>query len=207
MVEAGEGLIAEADHLYVISPNRHLTIFEGRMSLVDPIQCHGLCLPIDHFFCTLAAAEKTRAVGIVLSGTGSDGTIGLSEIRAAGGRTIVEDPQSAEFIDPRTGTIPTGVADQVLPVEKMPESLLNLASRMADQDRSGEGGKMDADFRAILNILLVRTGHDFRCYKKSTLVRRIRRRMALNHSRTRRITGPSLRSIPTKPVCSKKICL
>ncbi len=180
VVEAGEGLIAEADHLYVISPNRHLTVFEGRMSLIDPIQCHGLCLPIDHFFCALAADQKTRAVGIVLSGTGSDGNIGLSEIRAAGGRTIVEDPQSAEFVDLPSGIVPAGVADQVLPLEKIPEALLALVSRMADQGRSGEGGKMDADFRAILNILLVRTGHDFRCYKKSTLVRRIRRRMAFN---------------------------
>ena len=151
------------------------------MSLIDPIQCHGLCLPIDHFFCALAADQKTKAVGIVLSGTGSDGNIGLSEIRAAGGRTIVEDPQSAEFVDLPPGTIPAGVADQALPMEKIPEALLDLVSRMADQGRSGEGGKMDADFRAILNILLVRTGHDFRCYKKSTLVRRIRRRMALNH--------------------------
>ena len=180
VVEAGEGLIAEADHLYVIFPNRHLTIFEGRMSLVDPIQCHGLCLPIDHFFCALAADQKTRAVGVVLSGTGSDGNIGLSEIRAAGGRTIVEEPKSAEFVDLPPGTIPAGVADQALTIEKIPEALLDLVSRMAYQSRSGESGKMDADFRAILNILLVRTGHDFRCYKKSTLVRRIRRRMALN---------------------------
>lgn len=179
VAEAEEGLIAEAGHLYVIPVNRHLTLVDGRMSLVEPAQCHGLCLPIDHFFCTLAADQKTRAVGIVLSGTGSDGTIGLSEIKAAGGRTIVEDPKSAEFTDLQPNTITAGVADQTLPLEKIPEALLDIAARIAHQDRTGVTGKLDADFRAILNILLIRTGHDFRCYKKTTLIRRIRRRMAL----------------------------
>ncbi len=179
ILEATDGLPAEADHLYLIPPDRHLNIAEGRLSLAEPVYCHGLCLPIDHFFCSLAIDQKTRAVGIVLSGTGSDGTIGLSEIKASGGRTIVEDRPSAGSPD-QSGPIPANVADRVLPVEKIPEALLTWAARSDNRNSSGETGELEADYMAILNLLHTRTGHDFRCYKKNTLIRRINRRLALH---------------------------
>lgn len=178
-VEAGVGTPVQSDHVYVIPPGKYLGIAAGQLSLVEPAHCHGLPQPIDHFFCALAADQQARAVGLVLSGVDSDGTMGLSEIKAAGGKAIVEDPQPANSAGMPQSPIIAGVADLMLPVEKMTEALLAFAAQAAPMDASTGTGDPDLNFRSVLNILRTRTGHDFRCYKTSTLVRRIRRRIAL----------------------------
>ncbi len=117
--------------------------------------CNGLRMPIDHFFCSLAADQRRRGCGIVLSGSGSDGTLGLSEIKAAGGRTLVEDPGSAEFPDMPQSAIDAGVVDAVLPAEAMAEAIVALAEQVTADTRSdpAESPEFDANLRAILDIL------------------------------------------------------
>ena len=95
VVEATDGMPVLADRIHVIPPDKFLNITGSRLTLQEPVHCNGLRMPIDHFFCSLAADQRRRGCGIVLSGAGSDGTLGLSEIKAAGGRTFVEDPGSA----------------------------------------------------------------------------------------------------------------
>ena len=123
---------------------------------------------------------RRRSCGIVLSGAGSDGTLGLSEIKANGGRTFVEAPGSAEFPDMPQSAIDAGVADAVLPPRPWPRRLQPWRSRCRQKSAAiGESPETHADLRAILDILRAKVGYDFRCYKPNTLVRRIRRRMTL----------------------------
>ena len=138
-------------------------------------------MPIDHFFCSLADDRRNRCCGILLSGGGGDGTLGLSEIRAAGGRTIVEDPKNAKFPDMPQNAIAAGVADAVLPAAAIAAAVAELAGQVIAAARNDKATSQEADagLRAVLDILRTRVGHDFRCYKPSTLVRRIRRRMTL----------------------------
>jgi len=186
VVEAMDGMPVLADRIHVMPPDRFLNINRSRLTLREPFQCDGLWMPIDHFFCSLAADQRRRGCGILLSGTSSDGTLGLSEIRAAGGRTLVEDPEDAEFPQMARSAIDTGVVDAVLPAEAMAEAILAVAKRVI-ADTSGEPAEspaFDAGLREILDILRAKIGHDFRCYKPGTLVRRIRRRMTLGNTST-----------------------
>lgn len=180
VVEAADGMAVLADCIYVVPPDKFLNIAQNRLTFSAPIHCNGLLMPIDHFFCSLADDRRNRCCGILLSG-GGDGTLGLSEIRAAGGQTIVEDPKNAKFPDMLQSAINAGVADAVLPADAIAAAVTDLAGRMIaatrnDKAASPEG---DAGLEAVLDILRARVGHDFRCYKPGTLVRRIRRRMTL----------------------------
>lgn len=180
-VEASEGMTVLADRVYVVPSDKFLNVAGDRFTLQTPVHCDGLLMPIDHFFCSLAADRRDRCCGVLLSGNGGDGTLGLSEIRAAGGRTFAEDPGSAEVPGMPRNAIDAGVTDDVLTAEAMAESVALLAKRIvaaAGPDRA-VSPEFDADLRAVLDILRTRVGHDFRCYKPSTLVRRIHRRMAL----------------------------
>jgi two-component system CheB/CheR fusion protein len=164
-----------------VPPDKFLSINGSRLTLQEPVLCNGLRMPIDHFFCSLATDQRSRGCGIVLSGAGSDGTLGLSEIKAADGRTFVEDPETAEFRDMPQSAIDAGVVDAVLPADAMAEEIVALADRVTAETRSdpAESPEFDANLRAILEILRLKVGHDFRCYKPNTVVRRIRRRMTL----------------------------
>ena len=186
VVQAKNGMPVLADCIHLLPPNKFLNIAQSRLTLEEPVLCSGLRMPIDHFFCSLAADQRRRSCGIVLSGAGSDGTLGLSEIKAAGGRTLVEDPRSAEFSDMPQSVIETGVADAVLPVKAMAETIVAMAEQMAQETRSApvESPEFDVNLRAVLDILRTKVGHDFRCYKPNTLVRRIRRRMTLGKIKT-----------------------
>ena len=181
VVEATDGMPVLADRIYFIPPDKFLNITQSRLTLQEPVYCNGLRMPIDHFFCSLAADQQQRGCGVLLSGASRDGTLGLSEIKAAGGRTLVEDPGSAEFSSMPQSAIDAGVADAVLPVGAMAEAIIALAEQVADKIGDGpeESPEFDANLRAILDILHAKVGYDFRCYKPNTLVRRIRRRMTL----------------------------
>ena len=181
VIEAADGMTVLADRIHVMPPDRFLNIASDRLTLQAPVHCNGLLMPIDHFFCSLASDRRTRCGGIILSGDGSDGTLGLSEIRAAGGRTLVEDPKSAEFSGMPQSAINAGVADTVLPAEAMAEAVVAIATRIIESARHDRAAspEIEAGLRPILDILRAGVGHDFRCYKPSTLVRRIRRRMTL----------------------------
>jgi two-component system CheB/CheR fusion protein len=137
-------------------------------------------MPIDHFFHSLAANQGDRAVGIVLSGTGADGTLGLVAIKACGGMTLAQAPQSAQYDSMPRSAIARGVVDHILPITQMPETLLAYAQHGTNHALLTEAGALQVEateeLRAICIILRQATGHDFSHYKPATLLRRIARR-------------------------------
>ena len=177
VVEAQDQLVVKADHIYVIPPNRDMTIFHGALQLSVPEAPRGQRMPIDAFFRSLAEDQGERAMGVVLSGTGSDGTLGLRAILGAGGVTFVQDPGTAKYDGMPTSAIRSGFATHVLRVEKMPEAM-RAAWRAPSVRRSTPYAPSAVQgLTQILVTLRSRTGHDFAQYKKSTVVRRIERRM------------------------------
>ena len=181
VVEATDGMPVLADRIHVTPTDKFLNIAGSRLTLDEPRQCNGLWMPVDHFFCSLAVDQRRRACGILLSGIGGDGTLGLSEVKAAGGRTLVEDPDGVEFPPISRSAIDAGVADSVLPAEAMAETILALAEQVIADTRNeaAESPEFDGHLRTVLDILRAKVGHDFRSYKPNTLVRRIRRRMTM----------------------------
>ncbi|MGC9976480.1 MAG: chemotaxis protein CheB, partial [Syntrophales bacterium] len=180
VVEAEDDMPVLADRIHVVPPDKFLNITAGRLTLQEQVLCNGLRMPIDHFFCSLAVDQRHRSIAILLSGRGSDGILGLSEIKAAGGRTIVQDPGGAKRPNMSQGAIDAGVAETALPAAGMAEALMNLAEQVIAETKSVEASpEIDANVRAILDILRAKIGHDFRCYKPNTVVRRIHRRMGL----------------------------
>ncbi|WP_281273025.1 EAL domain-containing protein [Salinisphaera orenii] len=175
----------QAGHVYVIAPNRHLDIHDGRLQPMPMAARHGIPTTIYRFFRALAADQGPKAVGIVLSGSGSDGSEGIRAIKAHGGLTIVQSPETARFDSMPRSAIDTGMADHVLPVEQMPTELRRYV-RHAYIDG---GGPLSADsdvadapsetLDAILDTVRRRHGHDFRHYKAGTLSRRVERRMGV----------------------------
>ena len=190
VVEVEDHVVVMADHVYVVPPNREMVIVQGALRLSAPEVPRSRRLPIDGFMSSLAEDQHERAVGIVLSGTGSDGTLGLRAIRDAGGTTLVQDPATAKYDGMPESAIAAGNAGAVMAPEDMPAALLSGAH----PDGAPVPGKAVTPVRAdgelwsskpegaplIRLLMLVRsaTGHDFSQYKKSTLGRRIERRMA-----------------------------
>ncbi len=169
------------DTIYLNPPRKHVAIREGRFRLADHEQSSGLNLPIDAFFQSLAEDQGERAIGIVLSGTGSDGTRGVRAIKEAGGLVFVQD-DSAKFDGMPRSAIATGLADFVLPPERMPEQLLRLM-RHSYMTAEAQGVVVAPDatsLEQVLRILRDRHHADFSAYKVSTIGRRIQRRMSVN---------------------------
>src|SRR5664279_5361137 len=171
------------DSVYVIPPNKDMSILHGVLHLLDPVARRGLRLPINFFFCSLADDQREHSIGVILSGMGSDGTLGLRAIKEKAGAVFVQTPESAKFDGMPRSAIDAGLADVVGSPEQLavkivayfhhvpilvPKSDLNLA----DADQSG--------LEKIVLLLRTRTGHDFSLYKKSTIYRRIERRMGLH---------------------------
>jgi PAS domain S-box-containing protein len=176
VVEAADGLAIAADHVYVMPADRSLAVIEDSLSVREVPECHGLRMPIDHFLCTLAATQGRRAVGILLSGPGIDGTHGLAEIKALGGVTAAQDPATAEFAEMPQNALAAGHADVALPPERIAAFLLERADALAALTAQQ---RQQAGLEAVLAAVRHMTGHDFHCYKHGTLERRIRRRMGL----------------------------
>ena len=176
VVEAADGVPIAADHVYVMPAAKSLWVVDGTLSVKDVSQCHGLRMPIDHFFCTLATDQGRRAVGVVLSGTGGDGTHGLAEIKALGGVTAAQDPATAQFAEMPRSAIEGGGADVTLAPDQLAAFLLQRADELAALTAQQ---KEEAALEDVLAAVRSFTGHDFHCYKHGTLERRIRRRMGL----------------------------
>lgn len=180
VIEAIDQLVVAPNHVYVIPPNRDMVIFHGVLKLSVPPQRRGLRMPIDLFLRSLAEDRGERAVGIILSGTGTDGTLGSRAIIGAGGVTLVQEPATARYDGMPASVIHSGYATQVLAVENMPEALtagLQLRARRPPVVTGVEPAAV-GNFKRILMLLRSETGNDFSLYKKSTIGRRIERRMA-----------------------------
>jgi two-component system CheB/CheR fusion protein len=205
VVEIVDGMPVEPNRVHVIVPDRTLTISNGRLHLTRPTEPRGQRHPIDSFFVSLAGEIENRAIGIVLSGTGNNGTHGLSEIKVHGGVTLVEDPATAQFSDMPRNAIAAGVADFVLASEKMPEALLRYLQHgdAAASDGSLLSEKVDGeegqpDLGPLLTLLLLRSNQDFRAYKRGPLLRRVQRRMGLANVATLAAYTEQLRTRPAE---------
>jgi two-component system CheB/CheR fusion protein len=182
----------KADHVYVIPPNHHMTMVDGVLGLSPLERPRGTHIAIDLFFRTLAEVHRERAVAIVLSGSGSDGAVGLTRIKEQGGVTIAQLPADAEHDGMPQAAIGTGIVDFILPVIDMPQKLIELweNARIIELPPSGDGEGPVAHLprqdsvelaeealQRVVFLLLNRTGHDFKQYKRATVLRRIERRM------------------------------
>jgi len=178
--EAKQGSKVEADHVYVIPPNKYMEIRKGHLHLVTPGEPPARRTAIDRFFESLAADQRELAVGIVLSGTGNHGTSGLKEIKLAGGMVIAQDPETAEYESMPRSAIDAGLPDYVLPPQDMPAALISYAHHpYVTRSDAGEGDDLEPEMGRILSILRSRTRYDFRGYRKKMMLRRVRRRMGL----------------------------
>ncbi|MBI1206849.1 MAG: response regulator [Azospirillum sp.] len=182
--QAADGMPVERSHVYVIAPGTYLAIEGGALRLSEPRERHGARLPFDFFLHSLAEACGKRAVCVILSGTGGDGSLGLRAVRQKGGLVIAQEPQEAAFDGMPLSAIATGCVNAVLPVAKIPEAILQQGKRnhlMSNQDSRGKGERPDAataQLSEIIGVLRSRTGYDFSHYKEGTLLRRIKRRLA-----------------------------
>ena len=178
----------EPGRLYVIPPGKSLSIEDGELRLADPELPRWERAPVDLFFRSLAESEDGRAVGIVLSGTGSGGSAGLRSIHEAGGFTLVQDPGDAEYPSMPRHAEATGVADAVLPVAQLPGRLVELrrvAPRIQLPRRPDTLSEDEQDtLDAIIEELREQTGNDFSNYKQPTMLRRVNRRMQINNTGT-----------------------
>lgn len=178
VVQVTDGLVVRPDTVYVIPPNHDLSLLHGTLHLLEPHAPRGLRLPIDYFFRSLAADLKERAIGVVLSGMGSDGTLGLRAIKEKGGLVVVQDPATAKFEGMPQSAITTGLAEIVAPADQLAERILGVVRRTPPpaEEAPPEAG----DYDRVIILLRDRTGHDFSLYKKSMIHRRIDRRMAIH---------------------------
>ena len=193
VVQVTEAVRIERDHVYVISPAKQLSMVDGMLQVSTPTQRERHAA-IDLFFRTLGETQKARAICIVLSGTGSDGTVGLKSIKEEGGITLAQSPDEAEYDGMPRNAIGTGMVDFVMPVADMPQKIIQL-SRNAQLIALPHGDEVepptavdpsrraDIALREILSMLRTRTGHDFSHYKRATVLRRIERRLQVNQLR------------------------
>ncbi len=181
VVQAADGMVVERNTVYLLPPAKHLSIEDGRLRLTAKDAGSGMSLPIDIFFTALAQDQGSLAMGVVLSGTGSDGTRGLLAIKAAGGYAAVQDPETAQFDGMPRSAIATGQVDTTLPPAKLPAALMDHARRTLSRARPAHAGrardKNSDPLAQIVATIRSVTGVDFSHYKLATLLRRIERRM------------------------------
>jgi two-component system CheB/CheR fusion protein len=180
-----DGMAVEPNAIYLIPPKKEMIISGGRLLLTDKDPATGLSLPIDTFFRSLAQDCGERAVGIILSGTGSDGSRGIRAIHDAGGLVISQNEETAKFDGMPRSAVETGVVDLVLPPSGMAKALLDYTQHPLHGAKSGNPiGKLvsETGMNAVYSLLRAECGIDFSHYKPNTVLRRIDRRLQLNRS-------------------------
>lgn len=184
--QAEDGDRVQPNSVYVIPPGKDLSILHGTLQLLEPSQARGFRMPIDSFFRHLAEDQGERAIGIIFSGMGTDGTLGLKAIKEKQGMVMVEDPASSTYDAMPISAIGAGLVDYVAPASELPEKLLGyvnhlykVAGVMPAPPSRGEGQTFDP-FQKIFSLVRSKTGTDFSLYKDSTTHRRIERRMTVH---------------------------
>ena len=201
VVQVTSRVKVEPGHVYVIAPNVHLTMVDGLLIVEELKRPRGQHVAIDLFFRTLAQVHRERSIAVVLSGTGSDGAVGLSRIKEQGGVTLVQAPDDAEHDGMPLAAIRTGAADFILPVIDIPQKLVDLWDNarkielplpddpelpVLPASQAVEHDGLEQTLHDIIASLLTNTGHDFRHYKRATVLRRIERRMQVRQTHTLR---------------------
>ena len=182
LVQVSDRLKIESDHVYVIPPNKDMSLLHGSLHLLDPVEPRGLRLPIDFFFRSLADDLQSQSIGVILSGMGSDGSLGLRAIKEKGGGIFVQEPSSAKFDGMPRSAIALCPVDVIAPVEELPGKILawlRHVSSLVKQDLPLEDRTLSGLEKVII-LLRVQTGQDFSLYKKSTIYRRVERRMGIH---------------------------
>ncbi|SMP51144.1 chemotaxis protein CheB [Anoxynatronum buryatiense] len=184
--EVEDGMVVLPNCVYIIPPNYNLSLSQGALQLEKPTAPRGQRLPIDFFFRSLAQDQHERAICIVLSGTGSDGTLGVRAVKEEGGMVMVQDPDSSDYDGMPRSVIATNLADYTLSPEKMPAQLMAYAAHHYGKSvLPVEATQVTEDVqKKIFSLLRNQTGHDFSQYKPSTINRRIERRMAVHQTDT-----------------------
>jgi len=170
------------NHVYVIPPNQNLAMSDGHLTLTNMIGLEDRRSPVDLFFRTLAETNDTRAVSVILSGTGANGSMGLKRVKEHGGVAFVQDPNEAQYSDMPRNAIATGLVDYVLPVSEIPSKILSYSQHRGTIQIAETQEIPATDEQALRNIfthLRIRTGHDFSNYKRATMLRRIERRLGI----------------------------
>jgi two-component system CheB/CheR fusion protein len=183
VIEAADGELIKKNTVYIIPPAKDLSIINGRLLLLEPTKPRGLRMPIDFFLQSLALDQRERAAAVILSGMGTDGELGLKMIKESLGLGIVQDPHSSEFNSMPQAAISSGFTDYILLPEDMPEKLINYFYHPAvgnGHDSEVVDSKFQNALLKIFMLLRTQTGHDFSMYKRSTINRRIDRRIAVH---------------------------
>jgi two-component system, chemotaxis family, CheB/CheR fusion protein len=180
VVEIADGMAVEANRVHIIPPNGTLTIEGASLRVATP---RALGNTIDTFLRSLAEDQHENAIGVILSGSGSDGTLGIKAIKEHGGLAVAQTSPSSRFDSMPHSAVATGLVDYVLPVEEMPERLVEYARHLATlRDRKSAEALLEGGRKSLVRIytlLRSKTGHDFSRYKDSTFVRRVQRRMQI----------------------------
>ena len=183
VLQATDGMALARDHVYLIPPGAYLAIDHDILRLSKPAQRHGARMPFDFFLRSLAEECGERAICVILSGTGTDGSLGLKAVKEKGGLVIVQDPGEAAFDGMPRSAIASGGADLVLTAAKIPKALgrygLQTYVKVGHTDEPSSDDVKEA-FAGIIDLLAAKTQQDFSLYKPGTLQRRIERRMAMS---------------------------
>ncbi|MDP3249874.1 MAG: CheR family methyltransferase [Polaromonas sp.] len=183
VMEVVDGMAVQVNCAYIIPPNRDMAFLNGTLQLLEPSAPRGHRLPIDFLFRSLAQDQRERAIGIVLSGTGSDGTLGVRAIKGEGGMVMVQNPDSCEFDGMPRSAVATGMVDYELPPAEMPAKLMAYVAQAfgsPPRPATDTAPVNENALKKIFILLRTQTGHDFSQYKTSTIYRRIERRMAVH---------------------------
>jgi len=180
-IEDGTKLLA--NHVYLNPPGKNVAVFNRSLHLLEPIKSGAINMPVDFFFRSLSEDQGEKAIGIILSGTASDGTLGIKAIKGEGGMAMVQQPDTAKYDGMPRSAVETGLIDFILSVEKMPETLilyiqhpyLELQGQIKLTDTSVKN-----QMQKIFSLIRSSTGHDFSHYKQTTISRRIERRLAVH---------------------------
>ncbi|MFZ1829875.1 MAG: chemotaxis protein CheB, partial [Candidatus Competibacteraceae bacterium] len=181
--EVQDGMVVQPNYAYIIPPNRDMAFLNGTLQLLEPAAPRGQRLPIDFFFRSLAQDQHERAIGIILSGTGSDGALGVRAIKGEGGMVMAQNPESSEYDGMPRSALATGLVDYTLPPAEMPAQLIAYALHAFGKlspSPPRPTPQTENALKKIVVLLRAQTRHDFSQYKPSTLYRRIERRMAVH---------------------------
>lgn len=178
-----DGMVVQPDTVYIIPPNFDMAFQHGALHLCEPRAPRGQRLPVDFLFRSLAEEQREFAIGIILTGTGSDGTLGVRAIKGEGGMIMTQNPESCEYDGMPRSAITTGLVDYSLPPAEMPAQLLAYATHAygtLPRHSSEPSPRSEGALQQIFSLIRKQSGHDFSQYKPSTLYRRIARRMAVH---------------------------
>jgi two-component system CheB/CheR fusion protein len=181
--EVTDGMIVQPNCTYIIPPNFDMAFLNGSLQLLEHVVSRGLRMTIDFFFRSLAQDQRERAICIVLSGTGSDGSLGVRAVKGEGGMAMAQNPESTEFPGMPSSAIATGLVDYILPPAEMPARLIAYAAHaFGNKIRGASPPTASAEeiLKKVCIVLRDSTGHDFSQYKRNTLTRRVDRRMAVH---------------------------